>query len=330
MRGKRVAVVGDIMLDEWLWGDVSRISPEAPVPVVEVRDQSYTLGGAGNVANNLAALGARVHLVGVIGDDAAGARVLELCKQLRIDTGGTVVVRSRPTTQKTRIVAHNQQVVRADREHSAPLDKRASEHVRAAIAALDGAIDGAVVSDYGKGLIAPPLVRALLGYKRPIVVAGDPKPQNLAAFNGVELIAPNTAEAASAAQRPVRSDADLSAAGRDLLRRTGCRYVLVTRGEQGMTLFSRTRAPFTVPAIARQVYDVSGAGDTVISALTLALVAGATIEHAVALASIAAGVVVEKLGTATATPKEITHFAEHEGVRRAMPFAGKKAARARR
>ncbi len=320
MRGKRILVIGDIMLDEWLWGQVSRISPEAPVPVVEVRSQSYTLGGAGNVANNLAALGARVRLIGVVGDDEAGRRVRGLCKELRIDTSGIAAVRGRPTTQKMRIVAHNQQVVRADREHLGALEGRAAAGVRNAIAALDGSLDGAIVSDYGKGLIDAALVRTLLAFKHKVLVAGDPKPQNLDAFAGVDCIAPNAAEAASAAGREVHGDAGLAAVARELLRRTGCRYVLVTRGEQGMTLFSKAQAPFTVPAIARQVYDVSGAGDTVISALTLALVAGAPIRQAVELASIAAGVVVEKLGTATASPKEILHFAAHESVAHAKPF----------
>ena len=327
MRGKRIVVVGDIMLDEWLWGRVSRISPEAPVPVVDVQDQSYTLGGAGNVANNLAALGARVRLIGVVGDDQAAQRVRDLCRTLRIDTGGIASVRSRPTTQKTRIVAHNQQVVRADREHVGDLDARAAKSIRAAVAALDGEVDGAIVSDYGKGLISAPIVRALLGFKHRVVVAGDPKPRNLDAFAGVDCIAPNTAEAEGAAGTPIRTDADLAAAARQLLRRTGCRYVLITRGEHGMTLFAKSQPPFTVPAIARQVYDVSGAGDTVISALTLALVAGASIQRAVELASIAAGVVVEKLGTATASPKEILHFAEHEGIAHAKRFGGARARR---
>jgi rfaE bifunctional protein kinase chain/domain len=325
MRGVRIAVAGDMMLDEWLWGNVRRISPEAPVPVVEVTSQSFTLGGAGNVANNLAALGAKVFLVGVVGKDDAGARVLDLCKRIGINTSGVAISSARPTTQKTRIVAHNQQVVRADREVTGAPDAATRRAVVQRLRALDGKIDGAIVSDYGKGLVAAPLVQALLAHKHRVVVTGDPKPQNLQAFVGVDLIAPNAAEAASAAGVSTTSDADLARAAARLLKVARCRHVLVTRGESGMTLFGGGGAPFTVPAVARQVYDVSGAGDTVISALTSALAAGAPIRHAVALASLAAGVVVEKLGTATATPKEISHFAEREGVGHPTRFLVTKA-----
>ena len=327
MRGARIAVAGDIMLDEWLWGTVRRISPEAPVPVVEVSSQSFTLGGAGNVANNLAALGAKVRLVGVVGDDDAGKRVLALCKELGIDIAGIAVSANRPTTRKTRIVAHNQQVVRADREVSGALDARAKARVLESLRRLDGAIDGAIVSDYAKGLVSAPIVQALLSHKRRAIVTGDPKPDNLDAFVGVDCVAPNLAEAASAAGMPIDDDAALARAAARVLKRVRCRHVLVTRGEHGMTLFGTDGAPFTVPAVARQVYDVSGAGDTVISALTLALAAGAPIRHAVTLASLAAGVVVEKLGTATATPKEILHFAEREGVAHPTRLSGQRALR---
>ena len=330
MRGTRIAVAGDIMLDEWLWGNVRRISPEAPVPVVEVTSQSFTLGGAGNVANNLAALGAKVRLVGVVGDDAAGARTLALCKQLGIDTSGVAVVGGRPTTQKTRIVAHNQQVVRADREVTMSLDARTKQRIVDSVRALDGNIDGAIVSDYQKGFVAAAIVKALLTLRNRVVVTADPKPSNLAAFAGVDCIAPNVAEAASASGVAIDGDATLARAAGRLLRVAHCKHVLVTRGEHGMTLFGTDGAPFTVPAVARQVYDVSGAGDTVISALTLALAAGAPIRHAVALASLAAGVVVEKLGTATATPKEILHFAAREGVAHPTRFGTQPRARPRR
>jgi D-beta-D-heptose 7-phosphate kinase/D-beta-D-heptose 1-phosphate adenosyltransferase len=324
MRAKRIIVVGDLMLDEWLWGRVRRISPEAPVPVVEVQSHSYTLGGAGNVASNLAALGAKVAVVGVVGRDEAGDRVLSLCKKLGVDTRGVTRVARRPTTQKTRIVAHHQQVVRADHESSEPLPERVRDIMRRSVAAFDGRVDGVVISDYGKGAVDARLVGAVRRHKHNAVVTGDPKPGNIAAFAGIDCIAPNTAEAEAASGIEIANDADLARAGADLVRRTKCKHVLITRGEHGMTLFSRKATPFTVPAVARQVYDVSGAGDTVVSALTLALAAGASIEHAVALATLAAGVVVEKLGTATATPKEIISFAAHEGVADAVPFAPRK------
>lgn len=313
MRGRRIGVIGDLMLDEWFWGTVRRISPEAPVPVVEVRDHTYTLGGAGNVANNLAALGAKVWSFGVIGGDEAGSRVLQLFQTLGVDTGGIVRVAARPTTQKMRIVAHNQQVVRADRESTTTLDGRVDQALRRRLAALDGVLDAVVISDYGKGLVSAPLVKAVRSYKRRVVVTADPKPQNIDACKDVDCIAPNAAEAESASGVAVTNAASLKRAADLLLQRTRARFVLITRGEHGMTLFARGRAPFTVPAVARQVYDVSGAGDTVMSTLTLALAVGAPIERAVALANMAAGVVVEKLGTATATPEEILRFASTEG-----------------
>ena len=306
MRGARIAVAGDIMLDEWLWGTVRRISPEAPVPVVEVSSQSFTLGGAGNVANNLAALGAKVRLVGVVGDDDAGKRVLALCKELGIDIAGIAVSANRPTTRKTRIVAHNQQVVRADREVSGALDARAKARVLESLRRLDGAIDGAIVSDYAKGLVSAPIVQALLSHKRRAIVTGDPKPDNLDAFVGVDCVAPNLAEAASAAGMPIDDDAALARAAARVLKRVRCRHVLVTRGEHGMWL-STDDVEAAIPAIAREVSDVTGAGDTVLSVFALAVAAGASLPDAATLANTAAGVVVGKLGTATVSPQELAH-----------------------
>ena len=315
MRGRHIGVVGDIMLDEWYWGTVRRISPEAPVPVVEVQDHTYTLGGAGNVANNLAALGASVHMFGVIGDDEAGQRVMRLLRDLKVDTAGVVSVPHRPTTQKMRIVAHNQQVVRADREATATVDGNAARQIQRRLAALDGRLDAVVISDYGKGLITRALVSAVRGYEKKAIITADPKPYNIDAFKDVDCIAPNAAEAEAASNISVRTEAGLAAAAKALAKRTGARYVLITRGEHGMTLFARGKKPFSVPAVARQVYDVSGAGDTVMSTLTLALAVGAPIDRAVSLANYAAGVVVEKLGTATASAAEIARFARNAASR---------------
>jgi rfaE bifunctional protein kinase chain/domain len=329
MRGKRIAVIGDLMLDEWYWGSVVRISPEAPVPVVQVTSHTYTLGGAGNVANNLAALGAKVSLFGVIGTDDAGDRLLGLCDRLGVNARSVVRLAARPTTQKMRIVAHSQQVVRADRESTSTVDGNVQLRIARSLAQLDGELDGVVISDYGKGLVARRLVEAVRAFKRPAVIAADPKPQNIEAFAGVDWIAPNVAEAQIAAGILIRNDVDLARAAKVLMERTGAKHVLVTRGEHGMSLFSRKEKPLWIPALARQVYDVSGAGDTVMSTLTLALAAGASMERAVTLANLAAGVVVEKLGTATANPKEILAFAEHRGVpqpRRAVTQNQRRAA----
>ncbi|MHB8141094.1 MAG: D-glycero-beta-D-manno-heptose-7-phosphate kinase [Vulcanimicrobiaceae bacterium] len=302
MRDRRVLVIGDVMLDEWIWGTVSRISPEAPVPVVAVNDHSFTLGGAGNVANNLRALDARVTFAGVVGDDPFAQQVRSLLQAENVSDAGIVAAIDRPTTRKTRIVAHNQQVVRADWESSAPL--AAPEHLRLVAFVREHApnCDAIVLSDYAKGLLSRELVEAALVCG---LVVADPKPQNLDLFAGVTCVAPNVQEAAAAAELTITDDASLERAGSRLLVRLGCRYVVITRGEAGMSLFGRDGERFHIPSVARTVFDVSGAGDTVVAVLTLALAAGAPIKRAMQLANFAAGAVVGKLGTATAGADEI-------------------------
>jgi D-beta-D-heptose 7-phosphate kinase/D-beta-D-heptose 1-phosphate adenosyltransferase len=313
LSGRRVVVIGDVMIDEWIWGKVSRISPEAPVPVVSVTSHSFTLGGAGNVAHNLRALGAQVAFVGGVGDDAEGERVRALFGDIDVDARGMVVLADRPTTRKTRVVAHNQQVVRADWESTAPLgaaDRAAAvERVTDAIAEADAV----VLSDYGKGFLSREIVEAALAC--PLVIA-DPKPENVAIFAGVNCIAPNVSEAARATGIPIVDDESLERAGRALLAQRGCRDVIITRGEHGMSLFGRDGERADIPSVARSVFDVSGAGDTVVAVLTLALAARIPIETAMQLANFAAGAVVEKLGTATASPAEIIALLEHDGSRR--------------
>ncbi|HEX3550567.1 MAG TPA: D-glycero-beta-D-manno-heptose-7-phosphate kinase [Candidatus Elarobacter sp.] len=307
MAGRRVVVIGDAMIDEWIWGDVTRISPEAPVPVVTVREHTFTLGGAGNVANNLRALGARVAFVGGIGDDAEGARLRAMFDDLGVDARGLVTLADRPTTRKTRIVAHSQQVVRADWESVAPLRDADRARVVEQVRASTGDADAVVLSDYAKGFLHRDVVEAALG--APVVVA-DPKPANVGLFAGVTCVAPNVGETSRATGIAITDDASLERAARELLRMLGCRYVLVTRGEHGMSLFGANGERFDVPAVARTVFDVSGAGDTVVAVLTLALAAGIPSETATQLANFAAGAVVEKLGTATATPREIVALME--------------------
>lgn len=302
MRDKRVLVVGDVMVDEWVWGRVSRISPEAPVPVVAVGDHSFTLGGAGNVASNLRAIGARVTFAGAVGDDAEGRRVLELFDAQGVDRSAVIALSDRPTTRKTRIVAHNQQVVRADWESSEALAASDRARICALVAKAADACDAVVLSDYAKGLFSRDLVEAA---RAAPVVTADPKPKNIDLFAGVTCVAPNVLEAAGASGIAIKDDASLEAAGAHLLARLGCRYVVVTRGERGMALFGQGGERMLIPSVARAVFDVSGAGDTVIAILTSALAAGAPIGLAMQLANFGAGAVVGKLGTATASPQEI-------------------------
>lgn len=310
MAGRRVVVIGDIMIDEWIWGAVSRISPEAPVPVVAVRDHSFTLGGAGNVANNLRALGANVSFVGGVGADPEGERVRELFGAIAVDTRGIITLTDRPTTRKTRVVAHNQQVVRADWESTEPLSEADRQAAIACVVDAIGDADAVVLSDYAKGFLSREIVEAALAC--PLVIA-DPKPENLALFTGVNCIAPNVAEASLATGVAITDMASLERAGADLLARLNCRYVIITRGEHGMSLFGRDGERADVPSVARTVFDVSGAGDTVVAVLTLALAARVPIETAVQLANFAAGAVVAKLGTATAAAEEIVALMEHDG-----------------
>jgi D-beta-D-heptose 7-phosphate kinase/D-beta-D-heptose 1-phosphate adenosyltransferase len=307
MRQRRVLVVGDVMVDEWIWGSVSRISPEAPVPVVAVSDHSFTLGGAGNVANNLRALGAQVTFAGAVGADAFAHFVTDLLSDEGILSDGLVTIADRPTTRKTRVVAHNQQVVRADWEATSPLDAADRLKLAKIVAREAASADAVVLSDYAKGLFSRELVEAALAC--PIVVA-DPKPQNLELFAGVTCVAPNAQEAEQATGIAIRSDASLERAGEALLRELSCRYVVITRGEHGMSLVGRDGEKLHIPSVARTVYDVSGAGDTVTAVLSLGLAAGAPIELALQLANFAAGAVVEKLGTATASAAEIVALME--------------------
>ncbi len=308
MTGKRILVVGDIMLDEWIWGRVERISPEAPVPVVAVNNHSFTLGGAANVAHNLCVLGAEVSCIGVVGNDPFGDEVRAMLRAQNMNADGVISVEDRPTTRKTRVVAQHQQVVRADWESVEALRPADAERIAAIVADASQRADAVIVSDYAKGLLSREIVEAA---NRCPLVLGDPKPQHAALFSGVTCVAPNLSEAAAASGIAIRDEASLERAGKVLLERFGCRYVVVTRGEQGMSLFSRDGERLTIPSVARTVFDVSGAGDTVVSVLALALAVGAPIDRAMQLANYAAGAVVEKLGTATASAQEILELLEH-------------------
>jgi D-beta-D-heptose 7-phosphate kinase/D-beta-D-heptose 1-phosphate adenosyltransferase len=306
-RGRKILVVGDLMIDEWIWGTVTRISPEAPVPVVAVADHSFTLGGAGNVANNLRALRAGVLFAGVVGNDAFAAQVRELLRNEQVDDSGVIEVRDRPTTRKTRIVAHNQQVVRADWESTVSLEAGDRRELAGFVRSVAARCDAVILSDYAKGMLCREIVEAATAC--PLVLA-DPKPQNIALFRGITCVAPNAGEAATITGVTISDEASLERAGLRLIELLDCRYAIITRGEHGMALFGRAGERLQIPSVARTVYDVSGAGDTVIAMLALALAAGAPIEQAMELANFAAGAVVAKLGTATASPEEILALLE--------------------
>jgi rfaE bifunctional protein kinase chain/domain len=307
LEGRRVLVLGDVMLDEFIWGKVVRISPEAPVPVVEVTRQSFHVGGAANVAANARSLGGLPVLVGVVGQDAAGARVSEELVRVGVETCLVEARGGRPTTVKTRIVAHHQQVVRADREQSDDLPTTLEEEVLDRVQAALRGCRSLIVSDYQKGVVTRRVMRSIvaLARRRRIPVLVDPKVPHFPLYAGVTIVTPNQLEAQQASGVRIEGAKDLERAGRRILASLGCRAVLVTRGEHGMSLFEKGRVPVHIPTAAREVFDVTGAGDTVIATLGLAVGAGAGLEDAARLANRAAGVVVGKLGTATATPEEI-------------------------
>lgn len=297
---RRILVVGDIMMDQFIWGEVSRISPEAPVPVVQVRDETFLLGGAANVVNNLLGLGGQVYLAGVIGNDGTGRRLLKQLQTQGVHTGGVVVDESRPTAVKTRVIAHHQQVVRVDREKNSPLSPETLERLVQGIGKNASRLHGIVVSDYDKGVVSKKLMGQLkkiaAGAAIPILV--DPKPRNMDWYREVTLLTPNHLEAAQAVGRKIENEADLRWAGQKLLKDLNCASVLITRGSEGMSLFTRNKKISHIPTVAKKVFDVTGAGDTVIATLALALVAGLDLVQACRTANYAAGIVVGEVGTA--------------------------------
>jgi D-beta-D-heptose 7-phosphate kinase/D-beta-D-heptose 1-phosphate adenosyltransferase len=299
--------MGDIMMDRFIWGKVTRISPEAPVPVVLVERETFLLGGASNVVNNIHSLGGHVSLCGVTGDDEMGQRIAKELTRKGVDIQGLMVEEGRQTTAKTRIIAHHQQIVRIDRETT---DPPKSSTFRGLLKFIDDNLrhfDGIVLSDYGKGLLTKDLIRTVIhranGSKKFIMV--DPKVKNFFFYRGATVITPNTAEASSAAGISITDLPSLKRVGKALLRRLRCAALVITRGEEGMALFEADQEPYLVPTVAKEVFDVTGAGDTVIGTMSLAMAAGAGVREAATLANHAAGIVVGKVGTATVTREEL-------------------------
>jgi D-beta-D-heptose 7-phosphate kinase/D-beta-D-heptose 1-phosphate adenosyltransferase len=294
------------MLDRYIWGRVQRISPEAPIPVVQVRSESLHAGGAANVAANIRALGGQVTTCGVIGKDSDGAQLLREISSIGASSAGIMTSRSAPTTSKTRIIAHNQQVVRLDQEQE-DLDSRVRARLRTFISRHIAQFDVVVVSDYGKGVVDTTLLRLVadLRQQQGFLYLIDPKRRNFAHYQGASLVKPNLEEAGLATGMEIRTEQDLHQAGTHLLDLWQTEAVLVSRGEEGMSLFKTGAGSQHFPATAREVFDVTGAGDTVLAACALALGAGATLEEATVIANHAAGVVVGKIGTATVTQQEL-------------------------
>ncbi|MBI3548330.1 MAG: D-glycero-beta-D-manno-heptose-7-phosphate kinase [Elusimicrobia bacterium] len=307
---KRILVLGDLMLDQFVRGKVSRLSPEAPVPVVQVTSESQVPGGAGNVCSNLASLGASVSAASLVGNDEAGRLLLALLRNNGINTESVLLAPDRPTTQKCRIIADHQQVVRYDRETVGPTARKEQDALIKAIQAEIPRCQGVIISDYGKGVVTPPVLQAAIrsAKKAGVPVTVDPKIEHFRRYKGVDCITPNLHEAWTGMRLIAKpGQASVEELGRRILRALQPETVLITQGGEGMTLFEN-RSPVRsthIAAQAREVYDVTGAGDTVISVFTLALAAGATYQEAAVIANRAAGIVVGKLGTATVSVQEL-------------------------
>jgi D-beta-D-heptose 7-phosphate kinase/D-beta-D-heptose 1-phosphate adenosyltransferase len=303
----KVLVVGDLILDEFIWGKVSRISPEAPVPVVWVDSENFMPGGASNVANNIRSLGGEVYLAGVIGEDSRGEALLSLLQKKGIRCEGVLIDKNRPTTQKTRVIAHHQQVVRIDREVFHPVPDAVMNGIIQFISDRIREVDALIIEDYGKGVIGPRLVQEIVKIARRCqkIITVDPKEDHFSYYRGVTTITPNHHEAGGAAGITIKDAATLEKAGWLLLNQLKCETVLITLGENGMALFERGKAMIKIPTVAQDVFDVSGAGDTVISAYTLARARKAVPLEAANISNCAAGIVVGKVGVAVTTQGEL-------------------------
>lgn len=304
---RKILVLGDLMLDEYLWGSVNRISPEAPVPVVEITAESVGLGGAANVAHNVYRLGAVPLMVGVIGDDAGGSRFLREVEACGLSPEGVVVDPSRPTTVKTRIVAHHQHVVRADRESREGVSEKVEDRIINLLDRFVSQVEAVLIQDYNKGVVTRRIIDRVMALARDngTIVTVDPKFEHFFDFKGITVFKPNLREVEATLGMKINNQTELIKAGIELLRRLECEGVLITRGEQGMSLFEQGGEITHVPAWVKEVFDVSGAGDTVIATLTVALAAGSTMKEAATLANYAAGVVCGQVGVVPITKEQL-------------------------
>ena len=304
--GKRILILGDLMLDEFVWGKVARISPEAPVPVVDVQRITYAPGGAAHVATKVVDLGGRVLLFGVVGEDEPGRLLRHELKQISIDSS-FILETDRLTSHKTRVIAHSQQVVRVDQESRHPISEALALSLLEGVKQNIDGIEAVLISDYAKGICTPILVQGVISAarKRGKIVLIGPKDSECDKYKGATIVTLNEGEASEAAGVTITDEDSLAQAGKLLLEKVQCKAVLITRGEKGMSLFEATGAFVHLPTYAREVYDVTGAGDVVIGTLALALTAGASFSEAANIANYAAGVSVGKIGTAPITRREL-------------------------
>jgi len=303
-KNRRVLVLGDIMLDRYTWGTVERISPEAPVPVVRVGKDTLCLGGAGNVYQNLKSLGSCPVLLGTVGDDESGKWIKKNldCKK------GIFTTKNRPTTTKTRIIAHQQQIVRVDKEVNESISQETNNRMLKFLQKED--YEGIVISDYNKGVVNEHIMKGLLSFsrKRDIPVFVDPKIENIALFTPITLLTPNHFETATIVNHPCDEDKEVEKAGREIFSQISVKYLIIKRGKMGMTVIDENKRADHIPTTAKEVYDVTGAGDTVIATASLALLSGTSIQEAAFLANAAAGIVVGKIGTAVVTLQELSNL----------------------
>lgn len=306
-KGKHIAVVGDLMLDRYFWGSVHRVSPEAPVPVVDVERESFHLGGASNVANNLKALGATPLMLGVIGNDNSGKQLLDIVEESGLEISGIIADENRPTTVKTRVIGNNQQIARLDREVKTAIDTTVAAKLHVVLQEHQSTLAGIILQDYNKGVITPLVIEQTIAFASAhgIPVHVDPKFQNFFEYRGVTLFKPNKKETQDALGFSLNSDSDVQQAGTLLLERLQCENVLITLGAKGMMLFEKNGETSSVATKARHVADVSGAGDTVIATLSAAVAGGACVREAAALANVAAGVVCAEPGIVAIEPKAL-------------------------
>ena len=304
VKTKRIAVIGDVMIDRYIWGNVNRISPEAPVPIVEVESESSRLGGAANVANNIVSLGATAQLIGIVGDDFSGKEFRSILEEQNSSSDGIITDSSRPTTVKTRVIAHHQHVVRIDSEEKKDIGTDIQQKIFSFLEKNIDLIDGIIIEDYNKGVVVKDLIHAIidLANRKKKIITIDPKLNNFFEYKNVTVFKPNKKETEEAIGKKIHNDADVLAAGKILIEKLKADNILLTRSEKGMSLFEKNGTVSHIPTNARNVADVSGAGDTVIATLTAMLTAGATIGEAALLANYAGGIVCGEVGIITIDP----------------------------